>query len=130
MVAVLDACTLTIVGVEGIDPFQARLTFAIARHALVDLSQSFHLAPEPAERLRMNATQLGELRAWLANAGVRLTQGAEADRRLQYLRDLYLPHAHQLSSVLLMPLPPQLPPPKARYNWKTTQWGTVGDDGH
>ena len=29
-----------------------------------------------------------------------------------------------------MPLPPQLPPPKARYNWKTTQWGTVGDDGH
>ena len=74
MVAMLDACALTIVGVEGIDPFQARLTFAIARHALVDLSQSFHLAPEPAERLRMNATQLGELRAWLANAGVRLTQ--------------------------------------------------------
>jgi hypothetical protein len=130
MVAVLDACTLAIVGVEGIDPFQARLTFAIARHTLVDLSQSFHLAPEPAERLRMSASELGELRAWLANAGVRLREGAEADQELHALRDLYLPHAHQLSEVLLMPLGPQVPPPRARYNWKTTQWGTAGDDGH
>jgi hypothetical protein len=130
MVAMLDTCALVIVGVEGIDPFQARLTFAIARHALVDLSQSFHLAPEPLERLRMNASELSGLRAWLANGGVRLRDGVEADQELHALRDLYLPHAHQLSSVLLMPLPPQVPPPRARYNWKTTQWGAAQDDGH
>ena len=131
LVAILDTCALVITGVEGIDPFQARLTFAVARHALVDLSQAFRLRPEPAERLRMSATELGELRAWLAASGVKVREGAEAERRLTELRDLYTPYAHQLSRVLLMPLPPLLPPPRARYNWETTQWGkTAGDDGH
>jgi len=131
LVAILDTCALVIVGVEGLDPFQARLTFAVARHALVDLSQAFRLKPASAESLRMGGSDLAELRAWLAASGVRLREGAEADRKLTELRDLYTPFAHQLSRVLLMPLPPQLPPPKARYNWETTQWGmTAKDDAH
>ena len=84
--------------------------------------------PIPAESLRMSPTEVSELRAWLAAAGVRLREGPEADRKLADLRDLYTPHAHQLSRVLLMPLPPVLPPPKARYNWRTTQWGMATDD--
>ena len=131
LVTILDTCALVIVGVEGIDPFQARLTFAIGRHALVDLSQSFRLRPEPAVTLRTTPQDLAELRAWLSAAGVRLQEGAEADRRLAELRDLYVPYAHQLSRVLLMQLPPYLPPPRARYNWETTQWGmTARDDAH
>ncbi|TMQ73012.1 MAG: two pore domain potassium channel family protein [Candidatus Eisenbacteria bacterium] len=131
MVAILDACALVIVGVEGIDPFQARLTFAIARHALVDLSQTFRLKPVAPETLRLAPGTVAELRAWLAASGVRLREGAEADRKLAELRDLYTPYAHQLSQVLLMPLPPALPPPKARYNWQTTQWGrTAADEAH
>jgi hypothetical protein len=131
LVAILDACALVIVGVEGIDPFQARLTFAIGRHALVDLSQSFRLKPVSADRLRLSAAELSELRAWLGAAGVRLSEGAEADKKLAELRDLYTPYAHQLSRVLLMPLPPYLPPPRARYNWETTSWGkTAPDDAH
>lgn len=131
LVAILDTCALVMVGVEGIDPFQARLTFAAARHALVDLSQAFRLKPEPAERLRMSGTDLTELRAWLAASGVRLAAGAEADRRFTELRDLYAPFAHQLSRVLLMPLPAPLPAHRLRYNWETTQWGgTAKDDAH
>ncbi|TMQ68131.1 MAG: two pore domain potassium channel family protein, partial [Candidatus Eisenbacteria bacterium] len=45
LVTILDTCALVIVGVDGLDPFQARLTFAIARHALVDLSQTLALRP-------------------------------------------------------------------------------------
>jgi hypothetical protein len=131
LVAILDTCALVIVGVEGIDPFQARLTFAIGRHALVDLSQAFRLKPEPAESLRLSAGELSELRAWLSTSGVRLREGAEADRKLAELRDLYTPYAHQLSRVLLMPLPPCLPPPRTRFNWETTAWGkTARDDAH
>ena len=114
LVAILDTCALVIVGVEGIDPFQARLTFAIGRHALVDMSQAFRLKPEPAEDLRMTPGELAELRAWLGAAGVRLREGAEADRKLAEMRDLYTPYAHQLSRVLLMPLPPSLPPSPSR----------------
>jgi len=71
----------------------------------------------------MNTVELSELRAWLGASGVKLREGAEADAKLNELRDLYMPFADQLSRVLLMPLPPRLPPPKSRYNWETTQWG-------
>src|SRR5206468_5994216 len=41
LTAMLDTCAVVIAGVEGFDTFQARLTFAIGRHALVDISQNF-----------------------------------------------------------------------------------------
>jgi hypothetical protein len=131
LTAVLDTCALVIVGVEGIDPFQARLTFAIGRHTLVDLGQAFRLKPERAEDLRLDTEEISTLRSWLSTAGVRLREGAEADRKLQALRDLYAPYAHQLSRVLLMPLPPLYPSSRSRYNWETTRWGmTATDEAH
>jgi len=131
LVAILDTCALAIVGVEGIDPFQARLTFAIGRHALVDLSQTLRLKPRLVEQAPIDPGTLAELRAWLAKSGVRLSPGADADRKLAGLRALYMPYAEPLSKMLLMPLPPCLPPPKARYNWETTAWGrTARDEGH
>ena len=35
----LDVSSLVMTGVDGIHPEQAKLTFAIARHASVDLAQ-------------------------------------------------------------------------------------------
>src|SRR5262245_8140041 len=91
LVAILDACALITVGVEGIDPFQARLTFAIGRHALVDLCQNFHLRPEPETTPRLSAETLRELRAWLRQADVPLKDDAEADQRLTELTEMYMP---------------------------------------
>jgi hypothetical protein len=131
LVAILDTCALGIVGIEGIDPFQARLTFAMGRHALVDLSQTLRLRPRIVEQAPVDPHTLFELRAWLAKSGVRLAPGAQADDRLAELRALYMPYADALSKLLVMPLPPCLPPAKARYNWETTAWGrTAADDGH
>ncbi len=36
---VLDACSLVMVGIDGIPKWQAQLTFKMARHAIVDISQ-------------------------------------------------------------------------------------------
>ena len=131
MVAILDTCALAVVGVERLDPFQARLTFAIGRHALVDLCQTLRLRPTPVVELAESAGDSGELRRWLTAAGVKLAEGADADRRLSELRALYLPYAEPLSALLLMRLPTVLPPPKARYNWETTAWAkTARDDVH
>ena len=38
---ILDTCAMIATGIQGVDPYQARLTFAMARHALVDLRWSF-----------------------------------------------------------------------------------------
>jgi hypothetical protein len=131
IVAILDACALVIVGVQRVDPFQARLTFAITRHALVDLCQTMRLRPSAAGSDPLTPEQGSELRRWLANAGVKAEEGPEADRKLTELRDLYLPYAAPLSRLLLMPLPSMLPPPKARFNWETTAWAkTARDDAH
>jgi hypothetical protein len=131
LVAVLDTCALVLVGVERIDPFQARLTFAMARHTLVDLCQTLALRPEVDGAPRIAAHDLTALRHWLADAGVSLEAGADADRRLDELTRLYLPYARPLERLLLMPLPSLLPPEKARYNWETTAWAsTAPDEGH
>ncbi|HEY2956129.1 MAG TPA: potassium channel family protein [Candidatus Eisenbacteria bacterium] len=131
LTAILDACTLVLVGVEGVDPFQARLTFAIARHALVDLSQTLRTRPAIAERLPLEPATLADLRAWLSKSGVRLSSGEGADRKLAELRALYVPYAEGLATLLHMQLPPWLPPPRTRYNWETTAWGrTAADEGH
>ena len=45
LTAVLDTSALLIAGVQGHEARQAQLTFAMARHALVDLAQIFSLAP-------------------------------------------------------------------------------------
>jgi ion channel len=130
LVAILDTCALVIVGVDGIDPYQARLTFAIARHALVDLSQTFRLEAEVAPHLDHDRVDHAALREWLAAAGVRLVAGEEADTKLSELRALYLPFARPMSRLLFMPLPPWLPPPRARYNWETTAWARTATEGH
>ena len=126
LTAVLDTCALAIVGVEGIDPFQARLTFAIGRHTLVDVSQILRRRPTGAAAARDRAEPVRELREWLAGAGVKLAEGPDADLRLAELRALYGPYVEELSRLLLMPLPPWLPPEKARYNWETTAWARTG----
>ena len=47
LTTVLDACALVIVGVDGASARQAQLTFAMARHAIIDLSQIFNTSPRP-----------------------------------------------------------------------------------
>jgi hypothetical protein len=125
MSAILDTCAVVIVGVRGIDPFQARLTFAICRHALVDVSQNLSGKRRP-ESVTDATSEVAELRVWLESAGITLEHGPDADRRLSEMRSLYAPYVHELSRLLLMPLPSWLPTGKTRYNWETTAWAHTG----
>jgi hypothetical protein len=129
MSAILDATALVIAGIDGLDPFQARLTFAICRHTLVDVSQNLWHATRPITAPAESTEALAEARAWLEAAKVPVARGEEADRRLAEVRALYVPYAIALSRHLLMPLPGWLPGPKARFNWETTAWArTAGDE--
>lgn len=131
LTAILDTCALVIVGVDGIDTFQARLTFAIGRHALVDLSQALRVEPDPEFGTALAPAEHEALNEWLVGAGVPISRGADATRRLTELRALYVPYASRLSRALSMPLAPALPPSRTRYNWETSAWArTADDDGH
>ena len=119
--AVLDACALTTTSVRGVDPFQARLTFAIGRHTLVDVAQVFRLKPRDVDPMRCSPERFHEMRAWLGSAGVPLIDEPDAYHRFVELRHLYLPYLEVLSEYLAMPLPDWLPRAKEKYNWKSTE---------
>jgi hypothetical protein len=123
LTAILDVCTLAMVGLEGMCQYQARMTFAMARHALVDLSQVFGAPPEKdGRRDRLSGDTLDELRRELAASGFVLAKGEEATAELRRLRGLYEPFAFALADYLRLELPPWIKTGKAKDNWQTTAW--------
>jgi hypothetical protein len=124
LTAILDTCALVLVGVEGACERQAELTFAIARHAVVDLSQVFGTPPRALPQDRLPAADLVRIRDILAQHGLKLHDGEAADRRLTELRAMYEPYIFALASYLMQPLPGWIPQAKGKKdNWQTTAWG-------
>jgi hypothetical protein len=123
LTAILDVCALAMVGLEGMCQYQARMTFAIARHALVDLSQVFSAPPDhEGSSSRLQAADLEAIRRQLLEAGTKLTSGEGADAELQRLRALYEPYAISLARHLRLDLPPWIKREAVKDNWQTSAW--------
>jgi hypothetical protein len=123
LTAILDTCALVMVGIEGACEKQAELTFAIARHAVVDLAQVFGTPPKPVPQERLAPESLRHIRDVLAQHGLKLRDGEEADRKLAGLRQMYEPYIFALAAYLNQTLPPWIPEKKGKDNWQTTAWG-------
>jgi hypothetical protein len=125
LTAILDACALTIAGVEKTCSKQAELTFAIARHAVTDLSQVFGTPPRALSVDRLPPEHLERLRTTLARHGMKLRDSSEADEKLTELRRLYEPYVQALADHLDQKLPPWIPEKTQKDNWQTTAWAQV-----
>ena len=119
LVAMLDACALLIAGVQGHPARQAQLTFAMARHALVDLSQVFGLLPKPPPQDRLSPEQFDHLYGELCRSNINVCGDANSRERLLSMRALYEGHAETLSDYLCMPLPPWVALQPHKDNWQT-----------
>jgi hypothetical protein len=123
LTAILDVCSLAMVGLEGMCQYQARMTFAIARHALVDLSQVFGAPPDhDGSSSRLQAEDLEAIRRQLQGASMKLTSGDAADAELLRLRGLYEPYAMALARHLRLELPPWIKREALKDNWQTSAW--------
>jgi hypothetical protein len=128
--AVLDICSQVMVGIDGVPKWQAQLTFKMARHAIVDISQIFNTSPVNHDGARLPKKDLDTLRLILSQNGVVLRDEAGDDVTLDELRAMYEPYMHVLSRYLMMPLPGWLPKERASDNWQTSAWentSTVAD---
>ena len=123
LTAILDTCALLKVGIEDACERQAELTFAIARHAVVDLSQVFGTEPRALPHDRLPPAELSRIRDTLAQNGLKLKDGQEADSKLSALRGMYEPYIFALATYLNQSLPPWIPQKKGKDNWQTTAWG-------
>ena len=122
LTSILDITSLVTAGVKGIYPDQAKLTFAMARHAVVDLSQIINAQYDPHQADRLTSADEQRLRSNLAQHGVTLTDGAEAAAHLAELRALYEPYSQALSRGLYMTLPPWIPSEHRKDNWQGGPW--------
>jgi hypothetical protein len=122
LTAMLDVTSLVMTGVGDIHPDQAKLTFAIARHAAVDLAQVVNAQYSPHDAERLTDADLARLRTDLARHGVALSQDADRKERLGELRLLYEPYLQALSRRLLMPLPPWVHTDHKKDNWQGSPW--------
>ena len=122
LTAILDASALVMVGVEGACARQAELTFAMARHAIVDLSIIFRRPPRQPAHDRLPSETLTAMRESLKEAGHQLLDGHDAEKKLAELRSLYEPYAYSMSSYFRMPLPPWMPKSDRADNWQMSAW--------
>jgi hypothetical protein len=117
LTAILDTCSLLIAGVQEHPARQAQLTFAMARHALVDLAQIFALEPVTDMPDRLPEKEFQELYDQMCQSGVRLCRDAYSPARLRRMRQLYEGYATALSGHLRMPLPPWITNQPHKDNW-------------
>ena len=122
LTSILDITSLVTAGVNGIHPEQAKLTFAMARHAIVDLSQVLDARYDAHDPDRLNGDEAKRLREALGRRGVVLSDGAEAPLCLADLRLLYEPYAHALARRLYMTLPPWVRTEFKKDNWQGGPW--------
>jgi hypothetical protein len=125
LTAMLDVSALLMTLVEDGPARAARLTFAMARHAAVDLSQVLDATPQ-TETKRLPREEGERLRELLAEAGLKLRPVGAADAKLTELRERYEPYVCALSDRLLLALPPWLPEPDSHDDWETSAWEPRG----
>jgi hypothetical protein len=120
MTAILDSCALVIAVVENGPVRQARLTFAMTRHAVRDLCHVLDLDPQAPQPDRLSRSELAALRETLRQSGIALQPESASERRFSELRGMYEPEVSALSRRLLMPLPPWVPAAAIHENWNAT----------
>jgi hypothetical protein len=118
----LDTSALIITGVENCPPWQAKMTFAMARHALVDLAQIFNAAPRAPVPDRLPPQMLAQMQKSLAAAGLVMRDPEASNPSLSELRRMYEPYVNSMAQFLFMNLPPWIHQSNPMDNWQTSAW--------
>lgn len=119
LTAILDTSALLIAGVRGPEARQAQLTFAMARHAMVDLSQLFSCRPMAGRPDRLPPERYQRLFDLLCQSGISVCRDSLSIERLREMRTLYEGYAEGLSSYLSMHLPQWIADESRKDNWMT-----------
>jgi Ion channel len=125
LTTMLDVTSLLLTGIQGVHPGQAKLTFAMARHAAVDLAQVVNARHDPTAPERLSDADFETLRATLEVADLRLRSDEYGREKLAKLRSMYEPYVHATGRNLLLTLPAWMHVEKTRDNWQAGPWDRV-----
>jgi Ion channel len=127
LTTILDTCAIVINGGDGYESWQAQLTFAMARHTVVDLAQIFSAPPLPPEPDRLPPEEFERLEGMLRKSGITLKDSFSREA-VADLRTLYEPFVHSLAGRFYLSLPPWMKVPGSIDNWRTSAWGRIADN--
>ncbi len=122
LTTMLDVTSLILTGIEGVHPGQARLTFAMARHAAVDLAQVVYARYDPLAPERMNEETYMQVKDALLAAGLKLRVDESGRQKLDKLRSMYEPYVFSTARNLMLSVPPWKHSEKTRDNWQAGPW--------
>lgn len=122
LTTMLDVTSLVLTGIEGVHPGQAKLTFAMARHAAVDLAQVVNAKHDPSMADRLPQEEFSVLQAALATAGLRVRSDDYGREKLAKLRSMYEPYVHATGKNLMLTLPAWRHVERTRDNWQAGPW--------
>lgn len=119
---ILDTCAVLLVLVDRSDTYQAQLTFAMARHAAVDLALVLKAPPVPPAEDRLPQEQLQRLRLALKEAGAPVRDAQTLDVKLAEVRGMYEPFVNTVAGRFLFTLPAITSDPMPVDNWQRSAW--------
>ena len=122
LTVILDATALVIAGIEGVNSEQARWTYKMARHAVVDLAQVVNAHYDPMAQDRLTDQDLLQIRRQLAEKGLKLGDGAMVEAKLHELRMKYEPYVLGIARVLYITVPRWVRHDNIKDNWQSGPW--------
>ncbi len=128
LTCILDACSIISLGFENEEDlvwakrlkFQAKATFQMARHVIVDLAYILDVPPDERPYTRCSAGGFKSIVAELRRVGLSLRTDS-----LEFLEErtmLYEPYVVSLARDLYFTLPSWTPAHDAVDNWSTSAW--------
>ena len=121
LATLLDACALILVGIEGVPMKPAKFIFAIARHAVVDLAQSFGVQPSLKRSCRQE-TDFAKLHEELAKHDILIHDPIAAEKRLKELKAMYEPFLEALGHYFIIDIPEVEIAAERVDDWQTSAW--------
>ena len=122
LTTVLDTTALACSMVEGGLQRQAWMTFAVARHAVVDLAIVFGISPAVPLTDRLSPADLAKLTHMLTASGLKLRTAPDARDRLSELRRMYEPYVLSLAKYFCLDAPPWISDKSESDNWESSAW--------
>jgi hypothetical protein len=120
---VMDTCAVILCGLKDTKTFQARMTFAMGRMVIIEMTKVLRLSPVTSAAERLPTGQYEGLTKRLAEIGVHASEFG-TEERLAAFRTTYEPFLLALSQFLMLRLPDWLPT-TAPDNWQTSAHGAL-----
>ena len=123
LTAIMDACALLMVGFKGVRTFRARLTFSIARQAVIEMGRVFQVSARPLAEDRLPPEDYQRLCKEFEEAGLQFGDDQTTEQKLAAFRATYEPFLNGLARYLVLSLPAWLPTGDPLDNWQNNPRG-------